>query len=137
MGGMNPSPAPPGAPQGERPRWSRRRKRLLVGLGAGAVLTGAGGLLLPTEYGVTSAFVAALCALLLVAATVVFVAVPGPDTLGTLLRTVPLAGAVLVVAVLLVLSTAGESLRWLWILVAVAAAGWTAFALWENRRTGR
>jgi hypothetical protein len=108
-----------------------------VGLGAGAVLTGVGGLVLPAQLGVTSAFVAALCALLLVAATVVFVAIPGPGTVGTLLRTVPLAGAVLVVSVLLVLSTAGESLRWLWILIAVTAAGWTAFALWANRSTGR
>jgi hypothetical protein len=108
-----------------------------VGLGTGAVLTGVGGLVLPAELGVTSAFVAALCGLLLVAATVVFVAIPGPGTVGTLLRTVPLAGAVLVVSILLVLSTAGESLRWLWILIAVAAAGWTAFALWENRSAGR
>ena len=41
----------------------------------------------------------------------------------------------LVVAVLLLLSTSA-SLRWLWSLIAVAAAGWTAFAVWETRRTG-
>jgi len=94
-----------------------------------------GALALPDQYGVTSAFLAALCGFLLVAATVVFVAVPGPDTLGTLLRTVPLAGAVLVVAVLLVLST-DDTVRRLWLLAAVAAAGWTAFAVWEGRRSG-
>ena len=124
-------------PADERPPWSRRRKRLLLWLAGAAVLTGAGALLLPAQYGVTSGFVAALCAFLLVVATVVFVAVPGPGTLGTLLRMPPLAGAVLVVAVLLVLSTAGGSLRWLWVLTALAAAAWTAFAVWENRRSGR
>ena len=87
-----------------RPRWSDRRRRTLVALAAGTVVLGAGAFLLPAEFGVTSGFLAALCGFLLVAATVVFVAVPGPDTLGTLLRTVPLAGAVLVVAVLLLLS---------------------------------
>ena len=61
--------------------------------------------------------------------------IPGPDTLRTLLGTVPLAGAVLVVAVLLLLSTSAE-LRWLWSLIAVAAAVWTAVAVWETRRTG-
>ena len=39
-----------------------------------------------------------------------------------------------VVAVLLLLSTSAE-LRWVWSLVAVAAAGWTAYAVWETRRT--
>jgi hypothetical protein len=116
--------------------WSGRRKRLLVGLGVATLLTGAGGLTLPDELGVTSGLVAALCAFLLVAATVVFIAIPGPDTFGALLRTAPLAGSVLVVAVLLALSNAGESLRWLWILTAVVAAGWTAFAVWENHRSG-
>jgi hypothetical protein len=116
------------------PRWSRRRTRLLLGLAAGAVLTGAGALTLPGELAVTSGFVAALCALLLVAATVVFVAIPGPDTLGRLLRMPPLGGSVLVVAVLLALSDAGQSLRWLWVLAAVLAACWTAFAVRENRR---
>jgi hypothetical protein len=118
------------------PPWSRRRKRLLLWLGAATVLTGAGALVLPGEFGVTSGFLAALGAFLLVVATVVFVAVPGPDTLRTLLRTVPLAGSVLVVTVLLALSNAGRSLRWVWILAAVAAAGWTAFAVWDNRRSG-
>ena len=128
---------PTWGPPAGRPPWSRRRKGLLLGLGAGTVLAGSCALVLPAQYGVTAAFVAALCAFLLVVAMVVFVAVPGPGTFGALLRTVPLAGAVLVVAVLLALSTAGNSLRWLWILTAVAAAGWTAFALWENRRSGR
>jgi hypothetical protein len=123
-------------PQADRPPWSRRRRRLLLWLAGGAVVTGAGALLLPAEYGVTSGFVAALCAFLLVVAVVVFVAVPGPDTLHSLLRMPPLAGAVLVVAVLLLLSSAGESLRWLWVIIALAAAGWTAFAVWENRRSG-
>jgi hypothetical protein len=102
-------------------------------LGAGAALTGVGAFTLPGELGVTAGFVAAVCALLLVAATVVFVAIPGPGTLGRLLRMPPLAGAVLVVAVLLALSDAGESLRWLWLLAAVVAAGWAAFAVWQNR----
>jgi hypothetical protein len=66
---------------------------------------------------------------------VTFVAIPGPDTLGTLLRSSPLAGAVLVVAVLLVLST-DDQFRWLWLLAAGAGAGWTAFAVWEARRSG-
>ena len=123
-------------PQEGRPPWSRRRRRLLLWLAGGAVLTGVGALLLPAEYGVTAGFVAALCAFLLVVAVVVFVAVPGPETLSTLLRMPPLAGAVLVVSVLLLLSSAGESLRWLWVLTALAAAGWTAFAVWANRRSG-
>jgi hypothetical protein len=117
-----------------RPRWSDRRRRTLLGLAIGIVVFGVAAFALPDQYGVTSAFLAALCAFLLVAATVVFVAVPGPDTLRTLLRTVPLAGAVLVVAVLLLLSTSAE-LRWLWSLIAAAAAAWTAVAVWETRRT--
>jgi hypothetical protein len=125
-----------GPPPPDHHRWSGRRKRLLLGLGIAAVLTGVGAFTLPDEFGVTSGFVAAVCGLLLVAATVVFIAIPGPDTLGRLLRMPPLAGSVLVVAVLLALSNAGESLRWLWILAAVAAAAWTAFAVWESRRSG-
>lgn len=129
--------APPwGSPPTDDRTWSRRRKRLLLWLGVGAALPGVGAFTVPGEIGVTSGFVAAVCALLLVAALVVFVAIPGPDTLGQLLRTAPLAGAVLVVAILLALSNAGQSLRWLWILTAVAAAGWTAFAAWENHRSG-
>jgi hypothetical protein len=93
-----------------------------------------GGIGFPGEIGATSAILAALCAFLFVVATVVFVAVPGPGTLGTLLRSVPLAGAVLVVAVLLLLSTPAD-LRWLWITGTVGAAGWTVAALWEARRT--
>ena len=85
---------------------------------------------LPAQYGITSGFLAALCGFLLITATVVFVAVPGPDTLRTLLYTVPLAGAVLVVAVLLLLSTSAD-LRWLWALIAVAAGAWTATAVWR------
>src|SRR3712207_7807846 len=77
---------------------------------------------------------AALCAFLLVVALVVFITVPGPETLGTLLRTPPLAGAVLVVAVLLVMANpTGSSLRWLWVVAAVLAAGGTAFAVWGTR----
>ena len=118
-----------------RPPWSDRRRRTLLGLALGIVLFGLGALGLPDEYGVTSMFLAALCGFLLVVATVVFVAIPGPDTLRTLLRTVPLAGAVLVVAVLLLLSTSAD-LRWLWSVIAVAAAAWTAAAVWETRRSG-
>ena len=113
--------------------WSDRRRKTLLGLGAGTVVLGLAALALPDEYGATAAVLAALCAFLLVAALVVFVAVPGPGTLGTLARTVPLAGAVLVVAVLLLLSTDAE-LRWLWVLIAVAAAVWTAWAVWQTRR---
>ena len=119
-----------------RPPWSARRRKLLLGLAVGAVLGGLGAVGLPAELGVTAGFLAALCAFLLVAAVVVFITVPGPDTLGTLLRTSPLAGAVLVVAVLLVLSNPAGSLRWLWVVAAVAAAAWTAFAVWETRRSG-
>jgi hypothetical protein len=114
-----------------RPRWSDRRRRTLAGLAAAAVVLGAGALLLPDEIGVTSGFLAALCAFLLVAATVVFVAVPGPDTLGTLLRAVPLAGAVLVVAVLLL----PADLRPLWWAGVVGGAGWLGYALWAGRGT--
>jgi hypothetical protein len=119
-----------------RPPWSARRRRLLLWLAVGAVLGGLGAVGLPNEFGVTAGLVAALCAFLLVAALVVFITVPGPDTLGTLLRTSPLAGAVLVVAVLLVMANPAGSLRWLWVVAAVAAAGWTAFAVWETRRSG-
>ena len=118
-----------------RPPWSDRRRRTLIGLALGIVAFGLGAVALPDQYGLTSMFLAALCGFLLVAATVVFVAVPGPDTLRTLLHTVPLAGAVLVVAVLLLLSTSAD-LRWLWSLIAVAAAVWTAVAVWETRRSG-
>ncbi len=120
-----------------RPPWSARRRKVLVWLAGGAVLGGLGALGLPGEFGVTAGFLAALCAFLLVVALVVFITVPGPDTLGTLLRTPPLAGAVLVVAVLLVMANpTGSSLRWLWVAAAVVAAGWTAFAVWETRRSG-
>jgi hypothetical protein len=44
---------------------------------------------------------------------------------------------VLVVAVLLVMANpTGSSLRWLWVVAAVVAAGWTAFAVWETRHSG-
>lgn len=119
-----------------RSSWSPRRRRLLLWLAAGAVLAGLGAVGLPGEFGVTAAFLAALCAFLFVVALVVFITVPGPDTLGTLLRTSPLAGAVLVVAVLLVLANPAGSLRWLWVVAAVAAAAWTAFAVWDTRRSG-
>ena len=120
-----------------RPPWSARRRRLLLWLAGGAVLGGLGAVGLPDEFGVTAGFGAVLCAFLLVVAMVVFITVPGPDTLGTLLRTPPLAGAVLVVAVLLVMANpTGSSLRWLWVGAAVAAAGRTAFGVWETRRSG-
>jgi hypothetical protein len=119
----------------EKAPWSDRRRRTLVVLGGGIVAFGLAAIALPNQYGLTSMFLAALCGFLLVVATVVFVAVPGPDTLRTLLHTVPLAGAVLVVAVLLLMSTSAE-LRWLWSLIAVAAAGWTAVAVRETRRSG-
>ncbi len=118
-----------------RPPWSDRRRRTLLGLALGVVAFGLGAIALPDEYGFTSMFLAALCGFLLVVALIVFVAIPGPDTLRTLFHTVPLAGAVLVVAVLLLLSTSAD-LRWLWSLIAVAAAGWTAAAVWETRRSG-
>jgi hypothetical protein len=118
------------------PAWSDRRRRTLIGLALGIVGGGLGALALPDGYGITAGFLAALAAFLLVAATVVFVVVPGPGTLGTLLRSVPLAGAALVVAVLLLLSTAGE-LRWLWSLATATAAAWTAVAVWQTRRPGR
>ncbi len=117
-----------------RPRWSDWRRRTLAGLAGGTVVLVVGALVLPDEFGVTSAFLAALCGFLLLAAVVVFVAVPGPDTLGTLLRTVPLAGAVLVVAVLLLLS-APEELRVLWWAGVAGAAAWLGFALWQGRAT--
>jgi hypothetical protein len=117
-----------------RPPWSRRRRRLLAGLALGGAAGGLGALLLPAEAGVTAAFLGALCGFLLVVAAVVFVAIPGPDTLGELVRTTPLAGAVCVVAVLLALSTEGQSLRWLWWLAAGLGAVWVAAAVWLTRR---
>ena len=116
-----------------RPPWSDRRRRTLLGLAGAMLAFTLAGIGLPDELGATSAILAALCAFLFVAAMVVFVAVPGPGTLGTLLRTVPLAGAALVVAVLLLLSTPAD-LRWLWITGTVGAAAWTAYAWWETRR---
>jgi hypothetical protein len=119
-----------------RPAWSDRRRRTLLALALGIVAFGLGAVALPDEYGVSAGFLAALCAFLLAAATVVFVVVPGPGTLRTLFHTVSLAGAVLVVSVLLLLSTSSD-LRWLWSVTAVAAAGWTATAVWGTRRSGR
>ena len=119
-----------------RPPWSDRRRRTLLGLTGGTMAFTLGGIGFPDELGATSAILAALCGFLLVVATVVFVAVPGPGTLGTLLRSVPLAGAVLVVAVLLLLSTP-QDLRWMWIAGVVAGAAWLGAALWEARRTGQ
>lgn len=114
--------------------WSGRRRRALLVLAAGLVLTGLAALVLPDEFGATAAVLAALFAFLLVAALVIFIAVPGPDTLSTLSRSVPLAGAVLVVAVLLLLST-DAALRWLWVLTAAVAAAWTASAVWRTRQS--
>jgi hypothetical protein len=119
-----------------RPPWSARRRRTLIGLALAAVLLGLAGIGLPAQYGVAAVYLSALAAFLLVVAVVVFVAVPGPDTVGVLLRSLTLSGAVLVVAVLLVLSTAGEPLRWLWVLAALAAAAWVGTALWLIRRDG-
>jgi hypothetical protein len=127
-----PSAEPPLRP----PRWSRRRHRLLRGLGGAVVVLGAGAFLLPAGAAVTSGLLAGLAAFLLVAALVVFLVVPGPDTLGTLLRSTTLAGAVLVVCVLLVLSTRGQPQQWVWWLAAAAAAAWTGNALWQGRRRG-
>jgi hypothetical protein len=126
---------PDGSPR--HPRWSRRRRRTLQVLAAAAVLLGAGAFVLPAGAGVTSALLAGLCLLLLVAATAVFLAVPGPGTAGVLLRSPSLGGAVAVVSVLLVLSTQGTPLARLWDAVAVAAALWTLAALWRTRRPGR
>jgi hypothetical protein len=117
-----------------RPPWSDRRRRTLLVLAGGMLACTLGGIGLPGELGATSAILAALCAFLLVVATIVFVAVPGPGTLGTLLRSVPLAGAVLVVAVLLLLSTPAD-LRWPWVTATVAAAAWLGAAVWDARRT--
>jgi hypothetical protein len=117
-----------------KPPWSQRRRRTLLGLGIGTLVFGLGALTLPGEFGAKSVYLTALCAFLLVAAVIVFIAIPGPGTLHALAHTVPLAGAVLVVAVLLLLSV--SNLRWLWALVAVAAAAWTAVAVWETRRSG-
>jgi hypothetical protein len=114
-----------------RPPWSRRRRRLLLGLAAGAVVGGVGALVLPAEFGVTAAYLGALCAFLLVAAAVVFVAVPGPDAAGTLLRSTPVGGAVLVVGVLVALSAEGQPLWWL---TAASSAVWLTSALWLARR---
>jgi hypothetical protein len=118
------------------PPWSRRRRRTLLGLGLAAVLFGLGGIGLPAQYGVASISLAGLAAFLLVVAVVVFVAIPGPGTVDVLLRSLTISGAVLVVAVLLVLSTAGEPLRWLWVLAALAAAAWVGTAFWLTRRDG-
>lgn len=118
-----------------RPPWSDRRRRTLLGLAGLMLACTLGGIGLPGELGATSAILAALCAFLLVVATIVFVAVPGPGTVGALLRSVPLAGAVLVVVVLLLLSTPAN-LRWLWITATVGAAGWLGAALWHARRAG-
>ena len=117
-----------------RPPWSDRRRRTLMSLAGGMMAFTLGGIGFPGETGATSAILAALCAFLFVVATVVFIAVPGPGTFGALLRSVPLAGASLVVAVLLLMSTP-EDLRWLWVTGTVATAAWTAAALWEARRT--
>ena len=117
-----------------RPPWSPRRRRTLLGLGLAAVLLGLAGVGLPDQYGVASISLAGLAAFLLVVAVIVFVAIPGPGTVGVLLRSSTLSGAALVVAVLLVLSTDGMSWRWLWVLAAAAAAAWLGTALWLGRR---
>ena len=118
-----------------RPPWSERRRRTVLVLALGVVLGGLGAVGLPGEYAVPAGAVAALCVFLLVAAAGVFVAVPGPGTTGILARSAPVAGSALVVAVLLLLSTAAQ-LRLAWSLVALAAATWTGYALWVTRRAG-
>ena len=115
----------------DRAPWSDRRRMTLMGLGAATVVFAAASFL-PDEYGVTSLFLAALCAFLCVVAAVVFVVVPGPGTFGTLLRSTTLAGPALVVAVLLLLAAPAE-LRPLWWLATAASAAWTATALWLAR----
>jgi hypothetical protein len=125
---------PPAEPSTRRPRWSRRRHRLVRGLAAAAVVLGGSAFVLPAEWGITSGLLAGLCAFLLVAALVVFFAVPGPGTVGTLLRSPSLGGAVLVVCVLLVLSTRGRPFAWAWWVGAAGAAVWTGAALWQARR---
>ena len=77
-------------------------------LGAAVVLLGVGGFVLPDGAGVTSGLLAGVAVLLLLAALVVFIAVPGPGTARTLLRSPSLGGAVAVVCVLLLLSTWGQ-----------------------------
>jgi hypothetical protein len=119
----------------DRPPWSDRRRRTLLGLALGIAACTLGAFTLPAEYGATAGILTVLFAFLLAAATIVFLVVPGPGTVRTLLRTIPLAGAVFVVAVLLLLSTSAD-LRWLWSLTAVAAAVWTAAAVWLTRRSG-
>jgi hypothetical protein len=116
-----------------RPPWSDRRRRTLLVLTVGMVAGGLGAVGLPDQYGLTAGVLAALSAFLLTTAVIVFLVVPGPGTAGTLARSSPLAGAVLVVAVLLLLSTSAQ-LRWLWSLTAGAAACWTAYAVWQTRR---
>ena len=116
-----------------RPPWSDRRHRTVLALAVGVVVGAAGAVALPGRYGGTAGAVAALSAFLLVTALAVFLVVPGPGTAAALARSGPLAGATLVVAVLLVLSTSAE-LRRLWSLAAVAAAGWTVYAVWATRR---
>ena len=106
------------------------------GLGAAVVLLGVGALVLPDGTGVTSGLLAAVAVLVLIAALVVFTAVPGPGTARTLLRSPSLGGAVAVVAVLLLLSTRGQPTTPLWGAVAAAAAVWTLVALWLTRRPG-
>src|SRR5215207_8828411 len=104
----------------DRPPWSDRRRRTLLGLALGAVAFGLGAIALPDQYGLTSAFLAALCAFLLVTAAIVFVAIRGPDTLRTRVSTVPRAGPGLVADVRLRLSTHAEQ-GWLWTLIAATA----------------
>jgi len=122
----------PGVVHGRGP-WSDRRRRTLVGLALGSVAGGLGAIALPEQYGVSSGLLGLLCAFLLVAVAVVFLVVPGPGTVGVLLRSVPLAGAALVVSVLLLLSTP-DGLRWLWWTGTAVSAVWTAAAVREARR---
>ena len=117
-------------------RWSRRRRLTVRGLGGAVVLLGVGALLLPDGAGVTSGLLGAVALLLLLAAVVVFTAVPGPGTARTLLRSPSLGGAVAVVSVLLLLSTWGQPTTRLWGAVAAAAVVWTCVALWLTRRPG-
>lgn len=104
------------------------------GLAGAVLLLGGGALALPAGAGVTSGLLAAVAVLALIAALVVFTAVPGPGTARTLLRSPSLGGAVAVVAVLLLLSTWGQPTTPVWGAVAALAVAWTLVALWSTRR---
>ena len=104
------------------------------GLAAAVVVLGLAAFVLPDGVGVSSGLLAAVAALLLVAALVVFAAVPGPGTAGVLLRSPSLGGAVAVVGLMLLLSTWDQPTTRLWAAVTAAGVVWTGVALWLTRR---